>query len=84
MDFADPSLEWPAFAADAAAATALTRLFAPEVRQRLVQESASLPRVELILDGQEILVCTFGHLDGASLDRWGALLRDLARLMQRP
>lgn len=82
VDFRDPSFEWPAFAADASAATALTRLFTPEVRQRLIQEASGSARVELMLDGQEILVCTFGDIDGPRLDRWVALLQDMARMLK--
>lgn len=80
VDLGDSGLGWNAFAADAATASAALRLLTPEVRDRLA-EDASVARLELVLEGQEILVATYGYLDGASLERWVAVLRDLARMM---
>lgn len=77
----DPQFEWPMFAADPADAATAARLFNPQVRQRLSHEASSVPRIELALEGQEIIVTKLGHLEADNLDGWVDLLRDLARKM---
>lgn len=77
-----PLEDWRALAVDSAAAAGATRLFTAPACQRLEAEAQSLPRLELTLEGQEIIVSTLGYLEVDSLERSIALLRDLARLME--
>lgn len=82
VDLGDPQFTWSLYAADQAGAVAAARLFTPQVRSRLTQEAASVPRLELTFEGQQILVSTLGYLEVGSLESWVSILRDLARMMR--